>query len=197
MAIREVGRYLGEVVALETDRYEDDRGFFMEAFRTDVMRQLGLPDAFAQENQSWSRQGVIRGLHFQWDPPMAKLMRVTSGTALLVAVDIRPGSPTLAKHMAIEASAANRLQLFAPAGFARGFCVLTESAEVQYRCTALYNPAGESGIRWNDPRIGIAWPARNPILSPKDAGAASLDEWLARPEAATFRYMVAPTERSG
>jgi dTDP-4-dehydrorhamnose 3,5-epimerase len=197
MAIREVGRYLGDVVALEPDRYEDDRGFFMEAFRTDVMRRLGLPDAFAQENQSWSRQGVIRGLHFQWDPPMAKLMRVTSGAALLVAVDIRPGSPTLGKHVTLEASAANRVQLFAPAGFARGFCVLTESAEVQYRCTALYNPAGESGIRWDDPRIGIAWPAENPILSPKDAGAATLDEWLARPESATFRYTVAPTGRSG
>jgi dTDP-4-dehydrorhamnose 3,5-epimerase len=128
---------------------------------------------------------------------MAKLMRVTSGTALLVAVDIRPGSPTLAKHVALEASAANRVQLFAPAGFARGFCVLTESAEVQYKCTALYNPAGESGIHWDDPRIGIAWPTRNPIVSLKDASAASLDEWLARPEAATFRYTVAPTERSG
>ena len=188
MPIREVGRHLGEIVVLEADVYGDDRGHFMESYRSDAMRALGLPDAFVQENQSWSRHGVIRGLHFQWDPPMAKLMRVTSGTALLVAVDIRPGSPTLGRFFSLEVSAENRLQLYAPAGFARGFAVLSEHAEVQYKCTALYNARGESGIRWNDPRIGIPWPVDRPILSPKDAAAESLGEWLARPESAAFTF---------
>jgi dTDP-4-dehydrorhamnose 3,5-epimerase len=197
MAIKEVGRHLGEIVVLQPDVYEDERGGFMEAFRADRLRVLGLPDAFAQENQSWSRRGVVRGLHFQYDPPMAKLMRVISGQALLVAVDIRRGSPTLGRWFAIEASAENRLQVYAPPGFARGFCVASESAEVLYKCTAHYNPRGESGIRWDDPRIGIAWPVERPILSPKDAAAQSLADWLARPESALPGFSVAPENRPG
>ena len=186
--IREVARHMGEVVVLEAQAFGDERGSFMESYRSDTMRALGLPDSFVQENQSFSRRGVVRGLHFQFDPPMAKLMRVTQGRALLLAVDIRRGSPTLGRFVALEISAENRLQLFAPAGFARGFAVLSETAEVQYKCTALYNARGESGIRWNDPRIGIPWPFAAPILSPKDAAAQSLDEWLARPEAAAFTW---------
>lgn len=197
MAIREVGRHFGEVVVLQPDVYEDERGHFMEAFRADQLRALGVPDRFVQENQSWSRRGVIRGLHFQYDPPMGKLMRVTSGNALLVAVDIRRGSPTLGRWFAIEASPDNRLQVYAPPGFARGFCVQSESAEVLYKCTALYNPRGESGIRWDDPRIGIEWPVAGPILSPKDATAQSLADWLARPESAHPAFSVAPDHRPG
>jgi len=197
MAIREVGRHLGEVVVLQPDDYEDERGRFMEAFRTDHLRVLGVPDHFPQENQSWSRRGVIRGLHFQYDPPMGKLMRVISGKALLVAVDIRRGSPTLGHWFAIEASPDNRLQVYAPPGFARGFCVESESAEVLYKCTALYNPRGESGIRWDDARIGIKWPVARPILSPKDATAQSLSDWLARPESSHPAFSVAPDHRPG
>jgi len=127
-------------------------------------------------------------LHFQWDPPMGKLMRVSLGTALLVAVDIRKGSPTLGKWVAIEASVENRRQVWAPAGFARGFCVLSDVAEIQYKCTGLYNSKGESGIRWDDPEIGIKWPLADVQLSEKDKKAQTLAEWLVRPESSHFRF---------
>jgi dTDP-4-dehydrorhamnose 3,5-epimerase len=181
-------RHLGDVVVVESQVFEDDRGFFLEAYRADQFRALGLPDTFVQENHSGSRQGVIRGLHFQWDPPMGKMMRVTRGVAFLVAVDIRPGSPTLGRWVGLTVSAEDRRQVWAPAGFARGFGVLSDYAEVQYRCTGTYNPRGESGIRWDDPAIGIRWPITTPLLSPKDAGAQTLAAWLARPEAAHFKY---------
>jgi dTDP-4-dehydrorhamnose 3,5-epimerase len=119
---------------------------------------------------------------------MGKLMRVTLGRAFLVAVDIRKGSPTLGQWVGVEASAENQRQVWAPAGFARGFCALSEVAVVQYKCTGLYNPRAESGIRWNDPQIGIAWPVEQPILSEKDARAQTLAEWLARPESDHFTY---------
>jgi dTDP-4-dehydrorhamnose 3,5-epimerase len=197
MGIREVERHLGEVVVLRPDVFEDERGHFMEVFRSDEMRALGLPDRFVQENQSWSRRRVIRGLHFQYDPPMGKLMRVVSGKALLVAVDIRRGSPTLGRWCAVEATPENRLQVFAPPGFARGFCVESEAAEVLYKCTSHYNPRGESAIRWDDPAIGIAWPIARPVLSPKDATAQSLSDWLARPESALPEFSVAPDRAPG
>ncbi|MGD0577638.1 MAG: dTDP-4-dehydrorhamnose 3,5-epimerase [Bryobacteraceae bacterium] len=168
--------------------FQDQRGFFLESFRQDSFRQHGLPTEFVQDNHSGSLKGVLRGLHFQWGPPMAKLMRVTRGTAFLMAVDIRKGSPTLGKWFGVEASADNRVQVFAPAGCARGFCVLSEYAEVQYKCTGLYNSRCESGIRWNDPEVGITWPVRDPIISPKDAVAQTLAEWLARPESEAFTY---------
>ena len=172
--------------------FQDQRGFFLESFREDVFRQHGLPTAFVQDNHSGSVKGVVRGLHFQYEPAMAKLMRVTRGTAFLMAVDIRKGSPTLGKWLGVEASAENGIQVFAPAGFARGFCVLSEYAEVQYKCTGLYNSRCESGIRWNDPEIGIDWPVRDPIVSQKDAVAQSLAEWLARPVSDAFQYANTP-----
>ena len=160
----------------------------MEVYRQDLFAGLGLPDRFLQLNHSRSARGVVRGLHFQWDPPMGKLMRVTQGTALLVAVDIRVGSPTLGKWVGVEITADEPRQLWAPASFARGFCVLSEYAEIEYLTTGTYNRLTESGIRWNDPAIGIEWPVANPILSAKDETAQTLAEWLARPEAANFRY---------
>ncbi len=167
--------------------FPDDRGYFMEVFRADHHENAGLPSRYLQENQSGSKQGVIRGLHFQWDPPMSKIMRVVSGSAYLVAVDIRKGSPTLGKWVGVEASAENRKQLWAAAGFARGFCVLSETAEIHYKCTSIYNPEGESGIRWDDPDIGIDWPVKDPVLSPKDGNAQSLKEWLNTPQSDTFK----------
>jgi dTDP-4-dehydrorhamnose 3,5-epimerase len=115
-------------------------------------------------------------------------MRVIVGEALLVAVDIRPGSPTLGHHESIVASAENKLQVWAPASFARGYCTLSDVAEVEYLTTGIYNPATESGVRWDDPDIGIDWPVKEPTLSAKDASAQSLADWLARPEAQAFRY---------
>ena len=177
----------GAVVVLAQERFMDERGFFMEVFRADHFRQLGLPTEFKQDNLSRSSKGVVRGLHFQWDPTMGKLMRVAQGRAFLVAVDIRKDSPTLGQAFGIEVSADDGKQVWAPAGFARGFCVLSETAEIQYKCTAIYNHAAESGIRWNDPALGIAWPVSDPLLSNKDANARTLADWLASKESDSFR----------
>lgn len=188
MQLRVLERHLDGVVVLEPEVFQDDRGFFLEAFRKDQFADLGLPTEFPQDNHSGSVRGTIRGLHFQWEPPMAKLMRVTHGTALLVAVDIRHESPTLGRWCMAEASAENRRQMFAPAGFARGFCVVSDFAEIQYKCTGIYSPTGESGILWNDPDIGIEWPVADPVLSDKDKNAQTLAQWLRRPESRTFSY---------
>ncbi len=189
MQLRIESRHLNGIAIVAPEVYQDDRGFFMETYRADQFRDLGLPTEFLQDNHSRSVQNVVRGLHFQWDPPMGKLMRVTLGKAYLVAVDIRKGSPTLGYWFGVEVSAEDRKQVWAPAGFARGFCVLSEVAEIQYKCTGIYNSKGESGIRWNDPALGINWPVRNPILSAKDAQAQTLEQWLASPESEHFRYL--------
>jgi dTDP-4-dehydrorhamnose 3,5-epimerase len=168
--------------------FPDERGWFLEVLRTDGFAELGLPARFVQVNQSRSVRGVIRGLHFQWDPPQGKLMRVVAGRAFLVAVDIRPGSPTLGQAVTVEASADDPLLVWAPPSFARGFAALSDIAEIEYFCTATYDQAHESGIRWDDPEIGIQWPVVEPALSPRDMAAGTLADWLARPESETFRY---------
>jgi dTDP-4-dehydrorhamnose 3,5-epimerase len=188
MEIKIENRYLRDVVVLVPEVFQDSRGFFMETFREDQFKALGLPTHFVQDNHSRSTKGVLRGLHFQWDPPMGKLMRVTMGSAFLVAVDIRKGSPTLGEWVGVEASVENRRQVWAPAGFARGFCVLSDVAEIQYKCTGIYSNKGESGIRWDDPKIGVKWPINDVVLSDKDRNAQNLEQWLARPEAANFSY---------
>jgi len=188
MDIKIEARHLKDVVVLVPDVFQDSRGFFMETFREDQFKAHGLPTQFVQDNHSRSVKGVVRGLHFQWDPPMGKLMRVTLGSAFLVAVDIRKGSPTLGKWSGVEASAENRREVWAPAGFARGFCVLSDVAEIQYKCTGIYSNKGESGIRWNDPEIGIDWPVSDPLLSEKDRNAQTLAQWLSRPESSNFKY---------
>jgi dTDP-4-dehydrorhamnose 3,5-epimerase len=180
--------HLGEIKVIVPEAFGDHRGFFLESYRKDRFTDLGIPYEFLQDNHSRSTKGVIRGLHFQVDPPMAKLMRVTLGAVFLVAVDIRKGSPTLGRWFGLEVSAENKRQVWAPAGFARGFCVLSEVAELQYKCTAIYNPSTEGSIRWNDPEIGINWPAEAPILSNKDAQAQTLAQWLASDAANTLAY---------
>jgi dTDP-4-dehydrorhamnose 3,5-epimerase len=183
-------RHLSDIVVLVPEIFQDSRGFFMETFREDEFKNLGLPYHFVQDNHSRSGRGIVRGLHFQWEPPMGKLMRVSHGSAFLVAVDIRKGSPTLGKWVGVEASADNRRQLWAPAGFARGFCVLSEFAEIQYKCTGIYSNKAESGILWNDPEIGIVWPlpTTEVQLSEKDKKAQTLAQWLASPDSANFKY---------
>jgi len=185
-------RHLDDVVVLVPDIFKDDRGFFSETFRADQFRLLGLPTDFVQDNHSRSAKGVVRGLHFQWDPPMGKLMRVTVGSAFLVAVDIRKGSPTLGKWVGVECSAENRRMVWAPSGFARGFCALSDASEIQYKCTGIYNARAEAAIRWNDRSIGVEWPLTDVTVSEKDRSALSLAEWLASPQAENVRYFKGP-----
>lgn len=179
---------LNGLVVVKPKVFEDNRGFFAETYREDLFKQLNLPTQFVQDNHSSSGQGVLRGLHFQWEPPMGKIMRVTAGVAFLAAVDVRKGSPSLGKWYGLTVTAANKLQIWAPAGFARGFCVLSDFAEIQYKCTGLYNSSNESGIRWNDSEVGIEWPIDNPILSQKDSKAQTLSEWLLTPESNNFKF---------
>jgi len=188
MEIKLESTSMRDVAVLVPEIFQDSRGFFMETFREDQFKKLGLPVHFVQDNHSRSAKGVVRGLHFQWAPAMGKLMRVTKGSAFLVAVDIRKGSPTLGKWIGVVASVENRRQVWAPAGFARGFCVLSDFAEIQYKCTEHYDNRGESGILYNDPEIGIEWPLKEVLLSEKDKKALTLTQWLARPESNEFRY---------
>jgi dTDP-4-dehydrorhamnose 3,5-epimerase len=188
MAFEIEARHFGDAVVLVSKAFADHRGYFMEAYRKDQFRDLGLPENFVQDNHSYSKKGVVRGLHFQWDPPMGKLMRVTRGAAFLVAVDLRLGSPSLGGWFGVEATPENRKQVWAPASFARGFCALTDDVEVQYKCTGIYNAKAESAIRWDDPQIGIQWPVKDVIVSEKDRNAKTLAEWLASREARHFTY---------
>lgn len=180
--------HIPDLVIVSRDPMADDRGYFVEQFRADAFQEVGLPGSFAQINQSESRRGVVRGLHFQWDPPQGKLVRVASGSAYVVSVDIRVGSPTLGQWHALEMEASPNVQVWAPGGFARGFCALTDGCVVQYLCTGSYNPECEGGIRWDDPELGIPWPVKEGIVSEKDRDAPTLAEWLERPEAQHFRY---------
>jgi dTDP-4-dehydrorhamnose 3,5-epimerase len=188
MQIRIESRHLEDVVVLVPEIFQDSRGFFSETFKADQFETFGLPTQFVQDNHSRSIKGVIRGLHFQWSPPMGKLMRVTVGSAFLVAVDIRKGSPTCGQWVGTIASAENRRSVWAPAGFARGFCALSNATEIQYKCTGIYNGNAEGAIRWDDPAIGIQWPTENPIISDKDRNAPLLADWLASSNAHNFTY---------
>lgn len=188
MEVRVENTAIEDVKIISHQVFEDERGFFMEAYREDEFKKLGLPTNFVQVNHSRSAKNVVRGLHFQWEPPMGKMMRVTVGEVFLVAVDVRKGSPTLGKWVGEIVSAENKKQMWAPAGFARGFAVLSDVAEVQYMTTGQYNGNCESGILWNDPAIGIEWPVSNPILSEKDEKAQTLAEWLEHPDSNNFLY---------
>lgn len=178
--------HIDGLIVLHPNVFEDDRGFFMEAYKNSVFHDLGITAEFVQDNHSKSSKHVIRGLHFQWNPHMGKLMRVTRGSAFLAAVDIRHGSPTLGEWYGREVNEENKLQIYAPAGFARGFCSLSEITEIQYKCTGEYNSAGEGGIRWNDPEIGVKWPVEDPVLSEKDQTAQTLNEWLQTEDSRNF-----------
>ncbi len=188
MGFRIESKHFGDALVIIPDIFKDERGYFLETYRADRFRELGLPEEFVQDNQSFSARGVVRGLHFQWDPPMGKLMRVTMGSAFLVAVDILKNSPTLGKWFGVEASAENHRIVWAPAGFARGVCITSDNANIQYKCTAPYNPGCEAGIRFDDPDLRIDWPRMDRyILSEKDRNALSFADWLASPLSENFK----------
>jgi len=164
----------------------DERGFFMEVFRRDVFKKNGLDLDFVQVNHSLSVKKVLRGLHFQFDKPLGKLIRVINGEAFVVAVDIRKKSKTFKEWFGIKLSAENKTEMYLPPGFASGFCVLGSIAEIEYQFTEFYNSQGESSIIWNDKDINVNWPTDSPIISRKDEQASTLEEWLTMPESDIF-----------
>jgi dTDP-4-dehydrorhamnose 3,5-epimerase len=143
---------------IEPEVHKDSRGYFMETYNQNDMKEFGLDMVFVQDNQSMSARGVLRGLHFQKQYPQGKLVRVIKGEIYDVVVDLRKSSPTYGKHYGVKLSDANHLQLYVPEGFAHGFLVLSDIAEICYKCTDFYHPGDEGGIAWNDPEIGIDWP---------------------------------------
>jgi dTDP-4-dehydrorhamnose 3,5-epimerase len=156
----------------------DERGFFVETFLRDEYRDAGIDVEFVQDNQSRSGRGTLRGLHFQRSPGQAKLVRAARGSIYDVVVDIRPGSRTVGQYEAFELDDIDHRQLFVPIGFAHGFCVVSDVADVTYKVSSLYDAAQERGIAWDDPAIGIEWPAEEPILSDRDRANPSLDDVL-------------------
>ena len=167
------------LIVFEPKVFEDSRGYFFESFNLKTFRAEGIDVNFMQDNQSSSNYGVIRGLHYQLEPhAQVKLIRVLAGRILDIAVDIRKGSPTFGKSFSAELSAENKKQLFIPAGFAHGFSVLSEQAEVLYKCDSFYNKESEAGILYNDPSLDIDWkiPAGKEIISEKDKGLSLFAE---------------------
>jgi dTDP-4-dehydrorhamnose 3,5-epimerase len=162
------------VLLLDSRVFRDGRGFFVETFSTAGIRGSGIPDAFAQDNHSRSVYGVLRGLHYQLVRPQGKLVHVARGRIFDVAVDIRRGSPTFARWVGMELSDENLLSLWIPPGFAHGFCVLSDVADVIYKCTTLYDAADDRGIAWDDREIGIEWPVESPLVSEKDSAHPTL-----------------------
>jgi len=165
---------LTDVLLIEPEVHRDTRGFFLETWHAARYAEAGLDVRFAQDNHSRSQRGTLRGLHVQLAKPQGKLVRVSIGEIFDVAVDIRHDSPTFGRHVGVVLSAENFHQLWIPEGFAHGFCVLSEIAEMQYKCTDVYDPTSELTIAWNDSTIGIAWPLENPLLSDKDRAGRSL-----------------------
>ena len=166
-----------EVILIKTKVFEDGRGYFKELFKASSFQEAGIKETFVQDNFSYSKKGVLRGLHFQLEPQaQGKLVTCLGGKIFDVAVDLRPESPTFRKWVAVELSQENHFLLYIPPGFAHGFQVLSEEALVCYKCTAEYAPELDAGIVWNDPDLSIPWPLKDPILSPKDARLPKLSE---------------------
>jgi dTDP-4-dehydrorhamnose 3,5-epimerase len=172
--VRVIETALPGVRLLEPKVFRDDRGLFLETWRADRFAEAGIADRFVQDNHSRSTRGTLRGLHWQWRKPQAKLVRVASGAIFDVVVDVRRGSPTFGRWLGFEMSADQFTELYVPIGFAHGFCVLSDIADVEYKCSDVYDPEGEAGLIWNDPGVGIDWPIAAPTLSPKDAAHARL-----------------------
>lgn len=156
------------VLIIEPKAFGDHRGFFLETFQVERYREAGITLPFVQDNHSRSQRGVLRGLHFQKTRPQGKLVSVSRGAVYDVAVDIDPASATYGKFVGVELNDDNHRQMWVPPGYAHGFCVLSEVADFQYKCTDFYFPADEGGLAWNDPDVGIPWPITEPQLSAKD-----------------------------
>lgn len=181
MSIRVEATSLPGVVIIEPPVFGDSRGHFKELFKESFYAEIGVDSQFVQDNFSRSIRGVLRGLHFQVNAPQGRLVSCLRGSVFDVAVDIDPSSPTYREWVGVELSDENHRQLWLPPGYAHGFCVLSESADFFYKCTAPYDPTDEAGILWADESIGVEWPVRSPSLSDKDLALPTLaDFWASR-----------------
>jgi len=165
---------LPDIIIIEPDIFEDSRGFFIEMYHKEKFQEAGINENFVQDNRSRSKKGTLRGLHYQVKNPQGKLIWALSGEIFDIAVDIRRKSPTFGKWFGSTLSGENKKALYIPPDFAHGFCVMSEEAEVFYKCTDFYSPENERCIRWDDPELGIEWPIKYPTLSDKDKKAPSL-----------------------
>ena len=166
------------VLVIEPDVHRDGRGFFLETYHADKYRAAGIDGPFLQDNHSNSAFGTVRGLHLQLRHVQGKLIRAIEGEIFDVAVDVRVGSPTFGQWVGMTLSADNFRQIYVPPGFAHGFCVNTPVAQIEYKCTDVYDPASELGVLWNDPAIGIKWPVDHPVLSARDRQNRPLAELI-------------------
>ena len=164
------------VLVIENNVFGDHRGFFKETFQIERYQEAGIDLPFVQDNHSRSQRGVLRGLHLQKSRPQGKLVSCSAGTVFDVTVEVNPSSETFGTYMGVELSDKNHRQLWIPPGYAHGFCVLSETADFQYKCTDLYFPGDEGGLIWNDPEVGIEWPVETPLLSEKDLALPTLDQ---------------------
>ena len=167
---------------INADLHGDDRGFFLESYHKKRFAEHGIVDDFVQDNHSGSKYGVLRGIHYQdMSAPMAKLVRCSAGSILDVAVDLRSSAPTFGRWVAVELSDKNAHQLLIPVGFGHAFLTLSESADVQYKCTGYYQPSAEGAVLWIDPELAISWPIAQPVVSARDQKAMSLRDYSKRP----------------
>ncbi len=166
------------VYVIEPKIFKDHRGFFLESYQAEKYREAGIRETFVQDNHSASMQGTLRGLHLQMPRSQGKLLRVLDGEIYDVAVDVRKGSPHFGEWVAVTLSSDNFKQLYVPPGMAHGFCVVSDQAQVEYKCTDYYYPEDEISVMWNDPDLAIPWPTQNPILSVKDKAGVPLKELM-------------------
>jgi len=171
---------LAGVLIIEPKVFGDSRGFFKETFQAERYREAGIEYTFVQDNYSRSQKGVLRGLHFQIIKPQGKLVSCPKGAVFDVAMDIDPESTTYGQYVGVELTEENHKQLWVPPGYAHGFCVLSETADFQYKCTDYYDPSDEGGVIWNDPDVAIEWPITHPSLSSKDALLPTLTQLNAK-----------------
>ncbi len=164
------------VLVVEPEVFRDERGALLESYQLARYRACGIEGPFLQDNRSYSTRGVLRGLHFQAKRPQAKLVTCVVGSIFDVAVDLRPGSSSFGRWVSAELTGDNRLQLYVPAGFAHGFLVTSDDAIVEYKCSSLYDPTDQAGIRWDDPALAIRWPSLPSVVSPKDRALPTLEE---------------------
>jgi dTDP-4-dehydrorhamnose 3,5-epimerase len=175
------------VTVMTATSYADERGYLLQSWVKPDLEAVGVPSTFKQAIQTFSKRGVVRGLHFQWQPPMGKLVRCIYGAIVDVVVDVRHGSPTLGDHVAVELTEANHKVIWVPPGFAHGTIALQDDTIVLYECSSEHGPGNEGGILWNDPALGIKWPDIPVTVSAKDRAAPTLAQWLADTRSRHFR----------